>query len=114
MTPYELAKLIHQDISSFAPKLSADLNRALVDIGEGSVILGLGPGTHENDPATFREIEEIDIAGTHKAEIIARISSALSGLEEHSSWRVEVDMKPGGKPDKLELMYTLYRDRTRC
>ena len=77
MTPYELAKLIHQDISSFAPKLSAALNRALVDIGEGSVILGLGPGTHENDPATFREIEEIDIAGTHKAEIIARISSAL-------------------------------------
>ena len=38
MTPYEMAKMIHKDLSPFAPKLSAALNRALIDIGEGSVL----------------------------------------------------------------------------
>ena len=29
MTPYEMAKTLHRELSSFAPRLSAALNRAL-------------------------------------------------------------------------------------
>ena len=39
MTPYELAKLMHRELSPIAPRLSAALNRALVDIGEGSMLV---------------------------------------------------------------------------
>ena len=37
MTPYELSRELHRDLSPIAPRLATALNRALVDIGEGSV-----------------------------------------------------------------------------
>ena len=64
MTPYELSKLIHVELSPIAPRLSAAINRALVDIGEGSALVGLGPGTNENDNVSFQDSETINASGS--------------------------------------------------
>ena len=109
MTPYEVARMIHKDLSPFAPKLSAALNRALIDIGEGSVLVGLGQGTHENDDVSFQEAEQIDIQRNDPANILAIISGVLSKLEEHTSWNVLIDKKPASEPNRLELLYTIFR-----
>lgn len=111
MTPYELAKTIHVEISPFAPRLSAAINRALIDIGEGSPLVGLGPGTNENDQVSFQEFEEIRVSSTDVETILSKINGILWKLEEHSSWKVIVDRKPQKKKDKLELLYTLFRSR---
>ena len=111
MTPYELAKTMHRELSSFAPRLSAALNRALLDIGEGSVLVGLGPGTNENDDVSFQESETIGIRGDDPAHVISKIMQALNVLENHSSWNVLIDKKPGTDKDSLQLMYTLYRGK---
>jgi len=113
MTPYEVAKMIHKDLSPFAPKLSAALNRALIDIGEGSVLVGLGQGTHENDDVSFQEAEQIDIQRNDPANILAIISGVLSKLEEHTSWNVSIDKKPASEPNRLELLYTIFRGKKR-
>ncbi len=113
MTPHETAKAIHRELSPIAPGLSAAINRALLDIGEGSLLVGLGPGTHTDDPATFSEMETIPLKGAHPAEIFSKIAQAVSLLEEHSVWKVIVDKKPGNSREKMELLYTLFRER-RC
>ena len=113
MTPHETAKMIHQELSPFAPRLSAALNRALLDIGEGSLLVGLGPGSNENDDVSFQEIETIPLKGTDAATILAKIHQTLWGLEENSPWKVVVDKKPGNNPDQLELLYTIFRS-PRC
>jgi hypothetical protein len=109
MTPYEVAKMIHKDLSSFAPKLSAALNRALIDIGEGSVLVGLGQGTHEDDHASFQEIEQIDTQRNDPANILAKISGVISKVEAHTSWNVLIDKIPASEPERLELLYTIFR-----
>ena len=109
MTPYDLAKTIHRDLSPLAPRLSAALNRALLEIGEGSVLVGLGPGTHEDDAVTFQESELISTQGDDPAHVISKIMNVLSILENNSSWNVLIDKKPGSKGNTLELMYTIYR-----
>ncbi len=106
MTPYELSKLIHMELSPIAPRLSAAINRALVDIGEGSVLVGLGPGANENDHASFQESETID---DDADGVLAKIHEVMWKLEEHSSWKVIIDKKPGGQKNPLELLYTLVR-----
>lgn len=109
MTPYELAKAIHMELSPVAPRLSAAINRALVDIGEGSALVGLGPGTHENDSVSFQESETIQ-AGMGGAEAaLAKIHEMMGTLEEHSSWKVIIDKKPGQRGKPLDLLYTLVR-----
>jgi hypothetical protein len=113
MTPYEVAKMIHRDLSPIAPKLAAAINRALVEIGEGSMLVGLGPGTHENDDISFQEQEEIRLVGTDGADHLIRITAALSKLEEHSSWKVIVDKKTSPDRSRLQLLYTLYRIKDR-
>jgi hypothetical protein len=113
MTPHETAKAIHRELSAIAPGLSAAINRALLDIGEGSLLVGLGPGTHGDDPATFSEIETILLKGAHPAEIFAKIAQTVSFLEEHSVWKIIIDKKPGHSDEKMELLYTLFRER-RC
>lgn len=113
MTPHETAKAIHRELSPIAPRLSAAINRALLDIGEGSVLVGLGPGTHEDDPATFTEMETIQLKGAHPAEIFARITQIISILEENSVWKVIIDKKPEHSPEHMDLLYTLFRER-RC
>jgi len=109
MTPYELSKLIHMELSPIAPRLSAAINRALVDIGEGSVLVGLGPGTNENDNVSFQESETINTVGGGTEGVLAKIHEMMWKLEEHSSWKVIIDKKPGRPGKPLELLYTLVR-----
>jgi hypothetical protein len=110
MTPYELSKTLHKDLSPLAPRLSAALNRALTQIGEGSVLFGLGPGTHENEAISFQETEVIALRQEEEpAAIILKISQALALLEAHSRWKVMLDKKPSRRKDRLELLYTIFR-----
>ena len=111
MTNYELAKQIYRDLSPTAPKLSAALNRALVDIGEGSVLYGLEKGMHKDDVVTFHETEIINLAGTDQAAIIAKITEVLFLLEGHTSWKVIVDKRPGSNKKNIEMFYTLTRNK---
>jgi hypothetical protein len=109
MTPYELSKLIHMELSPIAPRLSAAINRALVDIGEGSKLVGLGPGTNENDNVSFQESETINARDGESESILTRIHSMMGKLEENSSWKVIIDKKPTRQGEPLELLYTLLR-----
>ena len=111
MTPYELSKIIHQELSPVAPRLSAALNRALVDIGEGSILVGLGPCNPENDPISFQEVEVINTEGSDAAAVLLKISEALTALENHSSWKVIIDKKPGSSAQQMELLYTIFRPK---
>ena len=111
MTPYDLAKTLHRELSPFAPRLSAALNRALLEIGEGSILVGLGPGTHQDDNVSFQENETISTRGDDPAHIISKIMQVLQVLENHSSWNVLIDKKPVPGKESVELMYTLYREK---
>jgi hypothetical protein len=113
MTPYELSKLIHTELSPIAPRLAAAINRALVDIGEGSVLVGLGPGTHENDDVSFQESETIRVGAGEVEGVLSKIREVLWKLEEHSSWKVIIDKKPSRRNQPLELLYTLVRMKER-
>ncbi len=113
MTPHETAKIIHRELSPVVPRLSAAINRALLDIGEGSMLVGLEPGTHQGDPASFQESETVLLKDGHPADILFKISRMLQLLENNSAWRVIVDKKPKQTPGQLELLYTLFRDH-RC
>jgi hypothetical protein len=110
MTPYELSRELHRDLSPIAPRLAAALNRALVDIGEGSLLVGLPQGMSANDAVAFDERERIDLRGGEPAAILARITQALALLENHSSWRVIMDKGTGQRAGYLELRYTLFRE----
>lgn len=112
MTPYELSRTLHRELSDIAPRLSAGLNRALVDIGEGSLLVGLGPGTHRDDRITFQETETIDTRREEPSSVLARILEVTALLENHSSWTLLVDKKSSGK-DQLELVYTFVRESKR-
>ncbi|MDJ0781397.1 MAG: hypothetical protein QNJ22_05465 [Desulfosarcinaceae bacterium] len=109
MTPYEVAKTLHRELAPLVPKLAAALNRALVEIGEGSSLVGLGPGTHKEDHVSFQEYEAVELQGAQPAEIIARITNALQVLGANSSWEVLIDKKSTHGKDRMELMYTIYR-----
>ena len=109
MTPYDLSKLIHRELSPIAPGLSAAINRALVDIGEGSALVGLGPGTHENDRVSFQESETIRPIDGDADSVLSKIQQMMWKLEEHSSWKVIIDKKPGRQKKTVELLYTLIR-----
>ena len=109
MTPYELSRELHRELSPIAPRLAAALNRALVDIGEGSQLVGLPNGMSASDQVSFDERESIALQGAEPAVILARITQTLVLLENHSSWRVIVDKGAGGQAGCLELLYTLFR-----
>jgi hypothetical protein len=108
MTPNELATRMFRELSPLAPRLAAAINRALLDVGEGSVLVGLGPGTHVDDPVSFTESETIRLDGRDPADVLARITEVVWQLEEHSRWQVFIDRR-GGAPGILELYYTLFR-----
>ena len=109
MTPHETAKMIHQELSPIAPRLAAALNRALLDIGEGSKLVGLGPGTNENDDVSFLETETISLEGGEAATVLAKIHQVLWALEENSNWKVVVDKKPDSGSRQMDLLYTIFR-----
>jgi len=108
MTPNELATWMFRELSPLAPGLAAAINRALLDVGEGSVLVGLGPGTHVDDPVSFTESETIRLDGRDPADVLARITEVVWQLEEHSRWQVFIDRR-AGSPGILELYYTLFR-----
>lgn len=109
MTPYELSKTLHKELSPIAPRLSAALNRALTQIGEGSLLVGLGPGSNRDEAFSFQETEVIALQREDPAAVILKISQALSLLEAHSRWKVAIDKKPSRQRDRLELLYTISR-----
>ena len=109
MTPYDVAKALHRELAPLAPRLATALNRALVEIGEGSSLVGLGPGMHKDDQISFQEYEQIALQGAHPADVIARINTALQILESNSSWEVLIDKKSTQGTDQLELLYTIFR-----
>lgn len=111
MTPYDLSRELHRELAPVAPRLAAALNRALVDLGEGSVLVGLPGGLSAEDDAAFDARESIDLQGSEAAHVLSRITRALALLENHSSWRVIVD-KSGKQPaGRIELRYTLFRQK---
>jgi len=112
MTPYELAKIIHTEISSFAPRLSGALNRALLEFGEGSPLVGLNGQSLGNNPESFQEMEQINAQPQDFADIILKIRPVLLLLEENSSWKVVIDKKPDTEPNKIELLYTVFKQKT--
>jgi hypothetical protein len=114
MTPYELAKAIYRDVGGIAPKFAAAMNKALVDIGEGSLLVGFQPGSHVDDDVTFHETEMIPVSGAESAGVLAKLYAVATSLQDHSSWRIIIDKKPGPSGSNLELLYTFYRDRSRC
>lgn len=111
MTPYELSKIIHSEISAFAPRLSGALNRALLEFGEGSALVGLDGQALGNNPDTFQEMEQINAPSQDFAGIILKIRPVLLLLEENSSWKVIIDKKPDTEPNKIELLYTIFKQK---
>jgi hypothetical protein len=106
MTPFEIATALYRELSPVAPRLAAALNRALIDIGEGSALIL----PHDAGPTTLHEQEQISVKEGERSAVFSRIICALQILEEHSRWRVIIDKKPGRGAGILELSYTLYRE----
>ena len=111
MTPYELAASLYREISPVAPKLAAALNKALLEIGEGSMLVGLTPGMSAGDDITFSERETLKVGKEAAVGALARITQALQLLEGHSRWQVLIDRKGNAAPGELDLMYTLFRPK---
>ncbi len=111
MTPYELAASLYREISPVAPKLAAALNRALLEIGEGSVLVGLTPGLSAGDDVSFSERETLKVNQEEAIGVLARITHALELLEGHSKWQVLIDRKGDAQPGQLDLRYTLFRPK---
>ncbi len=111
MTPYELAASLYREISPLAPKLAAALNRALLEIGEGSILVGLPSGMSAGDDVSFSEHEILRVDKEAAAAVLARITQALQLLDGHSSWQVLIDRKGDTTPGELDLMYTLFRPK---
>jgi len=108
MTPYELATAFHRELSPVAPRLSAALNRALVDIGEGSMLVV----PSEPIDVSFQEREMVPEANV--PDILSKIFTMLQLLDQHSRWRVDVERRRGTEPGQLELVYTLNRQCGSC
>ena len=111
MTPYELAASLYREISPVAPRLAAALNRALLEIGEGSILVGLPAGMGAGDEVTFSERETLKVDKEAAAGVLARITQALQLLEGHSSWQVLIDCRGDAPSGQLDLKYTLFRPK---
>ncbi len=111
MTPYELAASLYREISPVAPKLAAALNRALLEIGEGSILVGLPAGMGAGDDVSFSERETLRVDREAAAGVLSRITQALQLLEGHSNWQVIIERKGDAPSGRLDLMYTLFRPK---
>ena len=111
MTPYELAASLYREISPVAPRLAAALNRALLEIGEGSILVGLPAGMGAGDDVTFSERETLKVDKEAAAGVLARITQALQLLEGHSSWQVLIDRRGDAPSGQLDIKYTLFRPK---
>ena len=111
MQAYDVAKTIHRDLAGIAPKFCASANRALVDIGEGSKLVGLGEGTHENDVVTIHETESISGKTIDPYEALFRITQAIEAIRNASSWEVIVEQKIAADKKSILFRYTFIRDK---
>lgn len=111
MTPFELSNTISRELSAYTPRLCAAINRALLQIGEGSVLVGLGPGQNQNDVVDFEERESVKAEPDKGHLILFKMTQMLSLLEAHSNWKVLVDRRPAPDPDQIDFHYTLIRHK---
>jgi hypothetical protein len=106
MTPSDLARMVHQELSPLLPELSAELNHNLLEVGEGSIILS-GQSPKAIEP--YQKAETIRVQPEQTALVLAKVSNIIEKLETHSNWRIVVERKKSHQPGILELMYTFYR-----
>jgi hypothetical protein len=111
MSPFELMNTIDKEISSYTPKLSAAINKALLYYGEGSSLVGLEYGKNANDAISFNESERIRIKPDESPLVMLKVTTAANLLNENSSWSLIVDTRPADKNGNMEFRYTLIRNR---
>jgi len=113
MTPFELVNTIDKEISTYTPKLSAAINKALLYYGDGSALVGVGVGfgKSENDEISFEESESITVKADESPLVMLKVMQAADLMESHSKWRLIVDMKPAGRDGRMDLRYTLIRNK---
>jgi len=113
MKAQDVIKTIHRDVVGFAPKFVGIANRALVDIGEGSKLVGLGKGTHENDVVTIQETEVISAEAMDPYEAIFRITQAIELIQSSSGWEVIIEQKIATDKKSIVFKYFFTRDKTK-
>jgi hypothetical protein len=111
MTPFELVHTISKEISTYTPKLSAAINKALLYYGDGSVLVGTGPGGHERDEISIEESETVAVKADESPQVMWKVMQAADLMESHSKWRLIVDVKPARRDGRMELRYTLIRNK---
>ena len=89
MTPFELVNAINKEISTYTPKLSAAINKALLYYGDGSALIGVGYGKNENDEISFEESESITVKTDESPMVMLKVMQAADLMESHS--RMEAD-----------------------
>lgn len=111
MTPFELVNTINKEISTYTPKLSAAINKALLYYGDGSALIGVGYGKNENDEISFEESESITVKSDESPMVMLKVMQAADLMESHSAWKLIVDVKPADRNGRMELRYTLIRNK---
>ena len=111
MTPFELVNTINKEISAYTPKLSAAVNKALLYYGDGSALVGLGYGKNEKDEIYFEESESITVKPDESPVVMLKVMQASDLMESHSAWRLIVDVRPTDRTGRMELRYTLIRNK---
>ncbi len=111
MTPFELVNTIQKEISTHAPKLSAAINKALLYYGDGSALVGVSPGGHEDDEISIEESESIAVKPGESPLVMWKVMQAADLMEAHSKWRLIVDLKPAKGERRMDLRYTLIRNK---
>jgi len=112
MTPFELVNTIHKEISIYAPKLSAAINKALLYYGDGSSLVGVGHGRNENDEISINDHESIIVKADESPLIMLKVMHVADLMESHSAWKLIVDVKPADRNGRMELRYTLIRNKS--
>ncbi|MDX9818283.1 MULTISPECIES: hypothetical protein [Desulfococcus] len=112
MTPFELVNTINKEISTYTPKLSAAVNKALLYYGDGSALVGVGHGKNENDEISINEHESIIVKPDESPLVMLKIMQAADLMESHSAWKLIVDAKPADRNGRMELRYTLIRNKS--
>ena len=111
MTPFELVNSIDKEISAYTPKLSAAINKALLYYGDGSALVGVGPGGHESEALSIEESETISVRDDESHLVMLKVMQAADLMDSHSRWKLIVDLKPADRDGRMALRYTLIRNK---
>lgn len=109
MTPFEVVNTINREVGEYAPKLSAIINKALLFHGEGNLIAS--PSGKAGGALTLAESETVRVKPQESEFVMLKVMDAAHLVESNSSWRLIVDTRNAGKNGKLDLRYTLIRDK---